>query len=199
MEIVNHRLVGVPYEPDDHGGPLTPQIVVVHYAVTLTARSTAVVLKARDYVSCHVSIGDGVVIQQVSFDRVAWHAGKSSYQGRDDVNKFSIGIEIANPGPLVERSKNYYPTWPNAAPWAGGVHRGRHKNDTGHTGWVYWAEYSERDIDMVIHLCDLLRDRYGITDIVGHDDVSPGRKQDPGPAFPLEAVRDAVFPSRRTA
>jgi AmpD protein len=36
----------------------------------------------------------GQVIQFVSCDSRAWHAGKSSWRGRDDCNDFSIGIEL---------------------------------------------------------------------------------------------------------
>jgi N-acetylmuramoyl-L-alanine amidase len=196
VQIVDHRLVGegVTWQPDEQGGELVPEIVVVHYAVTLTARSTAAVLDARDYVSCHVSIGAGQVIQQVPLNRVAWHAGKSSYQGRDDVNGFSLGIEISNPGPLIKRGDQFFPTWPHAKPWTGGVVEAWHKDDPKRQGWHYWAEFSELDVDTVIHLCELFRQECGIRDIVGHDEIAPGRKFDPGPAFPINAVRAAVFP-----
>ena len=46
-------------------------------------------------VSAHLLIRrDGEVIQFVPFGLRAWHAGKSSYQGRDNCNDFSIGIEL---------------------------------------------------------------------------------------------------------
>lgn len=46
-------------------------------------------------VSAHVLIRrDGEVVQYVPFDRRAWHAGRSSWQGRDNCNDFSIGIEL---------------------------------------------------------------------------------------------------------
>lgn len=46
-------------------------------------------------VSAHVLIRrDGSMIQYVPFDKRAWHAGRSSYQGRDNCNDFSIGIEL---------------------------------------------------------------------------------------------------------
>jgi len=46
-------------------------------------------------VSAHVLIRrDGRVVQYVPFDKRAWHAGKSSYQGRESCNDFSIGIEL---------------------------------------------------------------------------------------------------------
>ena len=46
-------------------------------------------------VSAHCLITrEGKVIQYVSFDDKAWHAGVSSYQGQENCNDFSIGIEL---------------------------------------------------------------------------------------------------------
>ena len=46
-------------------------------------------------VSAHCLIRrDGQIVQYVSFDDKAWHAGVSTYQGRDKCNDFSIGIEL---------------------------------------------------------------------------------------------------------
>lgn len=46
-------------------------------------------------VSAHVLIRrDGSLVQYVPFDKKAWHAGKSSFEGRSECNDFSIGIEL---------------------------------------------------------------------------------------------------------
>lgn len=46
-------------------------------------------------VSAHVLIQrDGTVVQFVPFDKKAWHAGKSCFEGREECNDFSIGIEL---------------------------------------------------------------------------------------------------------
>jgi len=46
-------------------------------------------------VSSHVLIKrTGEIIQFVPFNQRAWHAGVSTYKGRDDCNNFSIGIEL---------------------------------------------------------------------------------------------------------
>ncbi len=46
-------------------------------------------------VSAHACIRrDGRITQYVPFDKRAWHAGVSSFQGRTDCNDFSIGIEL---------------------------------------------------------------------------------------------------------
>ena len=46
-------------------------------------------------VSAHVLIKrNGKIIQFVPFNKRAWHAGVSSYKGKNDCNDFSIGIEL---------------------------------------------------------------------------------------------------------
>lgn len=42
----------------------------------------------------------------------------------------------------------------------------------------------------------LLKENYCITEIVGHDDISPDRKRDPGPAFPLDKLKDKILYGR---
>ncbi|MGE5708477.1 MAG: N-acetylmuramoyl-L-alanine amidase, partial [Bacteroidota bacterium] len=50
-------------------------------------------------VSAHYTIGkDGAIVQSVKDGKRAWHAGESSFQGRGDVNDFSLGIELVNDG-----------------------------------------------------------------------------------------------------
>jgi AmpD protein len=46
-------------------------------------------------VSSHLLINrDGSFQQFVPFNKCAWHAGQSSFEGKEDCNKFSIGIEL---------------------------------------------------------------------------------------------------------
>jgi AmpD protein len=46
-------------------------------------------------VSAHLLIKrDGEMVQYVAFNQRAWHAGVSNYQGRENCNDFSIGIEL---------------------------------------------------------------------------------------------------------
>lgn len=47
------------------------------------------------------------------------------------------------------------------------------------------------------HLCRLLIRKYPIDTIVGHEEISPHRKSDPGPAFPLERLRDRLLGGTR--
>lgn len=200
MRIENHRLLSATpdfkpeYQADEWGGPLKAELLVIHYAVTESAGATARVLDARQYVSCHLTIDKtGRIIQQVPFDRIAYHAGKSSYRGRQDVGRFSIGIEVSNPGPLLKMPDGSFETTYGKR-WEGGVVEAWHDNDKHKQGWHFWAEYSQTELDLCAHIGELLRLEYGLTDVVGHDEIAPGRKSDPGPAWPMAWLRETLFP-----
>ena len=102
-------------------------------------------------VSAHFLVRrDGALVQFVSCDERAWHAGASSWKGRERCNDFSIGVELEGT---------------DDAPYAA-------------------AQYAT-----LARLVKALRQRYPIADIVGHRDVAPGRKTDPGPAFDWRRLR----------
>lgn len=108
--------------------------------------------------------GNQPVIMQLADEQLrAWHAGVSSWKGRDNLNDTSIGIEIVNPG----------------------------FTRTG-TGMI-WHPFSASQISQVVVLAKDIVRRYSIapTDVVGHSDIAPGRKLDPGPFFPWKALADA--------
>jgi N-acetylmuramoyl-L-alanine amidase len=55
--------------------------------------------KKESKVSAHFTVGkDGHIVQSVNEAEASWHAGVSSFQGRSNVNGFSIGIEMCNVG-----------------------------------------------------------------------------------------------------
>jgi AmpD protein len=99
-------------------------------------------------VSAHVLVArDGTVTQYVPFDRRAWHAGKSTYCGRNACNDFSVGIELEGTDDL---------------------------------------EYAPEQYRVLAELITALRRAYPSlagAEIVGHSDIAPGRKTDPGPKF----------------
>lgn len=99
-------------------------------------------------VSAHLCIRrDGDVSQYVAFDRRAWHAGVSSWQGRSRCNDFSIGIELEGSEQMPFTPQQYLAL-------------------AGISG------------------CLLQRyPRLNPQTIVGHADIAPGRKTDPGPYF----------------
>jgi N-acetylmuramoyl-L-alanine amidase len=190
--IVGHRLQSADWFPDEVGNAIDPEIIVIHYTVSQTKPGVVQTFKARDYLSVHLCIGiDGSVTQMVPFDRLAYHAGESKWNGRPSCNQFSIGIELVNPGPVMK--KNSLPSYVDTTgrPWIGGVREARHQNPNCH--YDLWAEYSAAQVDACVRVCRALVAAYGIKDIVGHDDVSPGRKTDPGPAWDWQSFRGRVF------
>jgi N-acetyl-anhydromuramoyl-L-alanine amidase len=56
--------------------------------------------------------------------------------------------------------------------------------------------YADRQYDSLAGLTRALAARYPIADIVGHADIAPGRKTDPGPGFDWPRYRRALEPSR---
>ncbi|TIU67593.1 MAG: N-acetylmuramoyl-L-alanine amidase [Mesorhizobium sp.] len=79
---------------------LKPDMIVLHYTGMATGPGAEAWLcdPASD-VSAHYLIHeDGRIVQMVRESDRAWHAGKSSWFGRTDINSCSVGIEIVNPG-----------------------------------------------------------------------------------------------------
>ncbi|MFO1159917.1 MAG: N-acetylmuramoyl-L-alanine amidase [Reyranellaceae bacterium] len=147
--------------------------------------------------SAHIVIGrDGAVVQCVKFNRRAWHAGSGSWRGRSDINSWSIGIEMVNWGKL-KRVGNTWRTW-TQAPYAGHVGdpntdvlEAPHRNapDEGILGW---PTYTEAQVAKAIEVAQLIIQRYGIVEVIGHEDFRTD-KTDPGPAFPLASFRSRVL------
>lgn len=82
-------------------GPADIDTIVLHHTASGgTAQDTARYFQDPSAdVSSHYVVGkDGTIVQSVPDGKRAWHAGESSFKGRDDVNDFSIGIEIVNLG-----------------------------------------------------------------------------------------------------
>ncbi|MHC8302485.1 N-acetylmuramoyl-L-alanine amidase [Pseudomonas sp. ZS1P83] len=137
------------------------QFVVVHYTSASLERSLQ--LLTHGEVSSHYLIGDdkGATIYKLMDENLrAWHAGESEWQGRTWLNSSSIGIEIVNPG----------------------------FKDTP-TGRL-WYPYSEDQVQSLIVLLRDISKRYAINprSIIGHSDIAPLRKLDPGPLFPWKRL-----------
>jgi N-acetylmuramoyl-L-alanine amidase len=137
------------------------------------------------------------MIQTVPFDHVAYHAGESEWEGYSGLNSWAIGIEIANYGWLPPRpdgsfqrlGANGKPETPRFD--ASQVLVADHPN-----GWPKahgWELYPDAQRAAVRALCQALLARYpDIVEIVGHDEIAPARKQDPGPALDMAPFRHLV-------
>lgn len=174
-----------------------PDTIVLHYTAGKNGESSARYL-ARDHVkaSAHLVVArDGAIYQLVPFNTVAWHAGRSSWKGRSGLNQYSIGIEIDNAGVLT-RAGSQYAAWFGRKYSPDEVIQATHRNEDNPR---HWHTYTEQQIEVVETLCEMLTDRYpAIKEIVGHEEIARGRKQDPGPAFPLDELRHRIFNDRDT-
>ncbi|WP_017347007.1 N-acetylmuramoyl-L-alanine amidase [Pantoea sp. A4] len=142
------------------------KVVVIHYTAEDFASSLAT-LTDRE-VSVHYLIprqppqrdGQGVIWQLVPEEQLAWHAGSSFWRGASRINDTSIGIELVNSG--------YQRTL---------------------TG-LRWQAFTPDQIRALAALVQDITRRYAISpeNIVGHSDIAPGRKQDPGPLFPWQQL-----------
>lgn len=79
---------------------MRPDAIILHYTGMETGEAAeAWLCDPRSEVSAHYLVyEDGTIVQMVRETDRAWHAGKGSWGGKSDVNSFSIGIEIVNPG-----------------------------------------------------------------------------------------------------
>ncbi len=200
-KIKSHRLhsgsAAVPFEKSPNtGGALDPRFLVIHYTATGPGTNTATFFsKASAKVSAHLVIRrDGTVIQCVPFNVVGWHAGKSSWidtSGKKFIglNNSSIGIEIENWGPLTKTGAGWV-SWTSQPVDAGKAIEARHKFGVPNGGW---ETFTEAQLEQAIAVASVICEEYGIKEIVGHDDISPGRKSDPGPAWNMKSFIAKVF------
>lgn len=197
MEIKDHFIHGENVKKfiksPNHSGKYSsgmPDTIVMHYTAGPLKPSIAALTSPRRRASAHLIVDrDGSVIQLVPFNLIAWHAGKSSYGNRTGLNKYSIGIEMVNAGPLT-KSGNVYRSWFGSAYNPSDVIEATHRNQTKPR---FWHTYTEEQIQTVFEICQLLIDEYNMKFILGHEEIAPGRKTDPGPAFPLDRLRDKLL------
>ena len=95
----------------------------------------------------------GRVLQFVSCEQRAWHAGRSAWRGRENCNDWSVGIELEG-----LEGQPFEP-----------------------------AQYRQ-----LARLLRALSRRHPLNEVVGHEDVAPGRKADPGPGFSWAVLRRAL-------
>lgn len=182
----------------DSGILKNPDIIVIHYTGSNKIKADIQTLfYSKKQVSVQFVIDlDGTIHQLMPVNKIAWHAGESRLGNRTWLNKYSIGIEIVNAGFLTEKSDGSFTTWYGDPVKKEDAVLLKHKNESKEK---YWHTYTKNQIDSVKELCEILCDEFGIEYIVGHDDISPGRKQDPGPAFPIEKIRSLLLDNRKEA
>jgi N-acetylmuramoyl-L-alanine amidase len=148
--------------PSPNQAPRTEpvDVLVLHYTELPLNESLDILRDAAKphRVSAHYVLAEeGTVYRLVPEDRVAWHAGRSHWRGRDQLNATSIGIEIVN------------------------LHGDHH-------------DYPPAQITALIALCHGIITRHSTIvprNVVGHSDIAPKRKIDPGLRFPWSTLAQA--------
>lgn len=196
MGFVNGLLKGVEYQKAQWIGPdIIPEIVILHDTASPIKKGSAAAYLREN--SAKVSVQfvierDGTIIQQVPVGKRANHAGKSVYHGREWCNGFSVGIEIVNPGKMSWVNDRKVRAW-----WGQefdvedfGIER---VATIAHgSGW--WMPYTEAQLEAVIRLLqDLFASYDTLMDVTTHWYVSPGRKVDTNPLFPLDHIKAFVM------
>jgi len=174
-----------------HGGRFDPPptLLVMHYTASggdALTDAKYFASRTKKQASAHLILGrGGELYQSVNLEVIAHHAGRSVFRGMTSCNRFSIGIEIDNWGPLDRGADGEYRAWPGTVVNESLVVEADHKNGGDS---FYWERYPEAQLTALEELTELLLEEYGDTlrDIAGHDDIAPKRKQDPGPAFPMK-------------
>lgn len=196
MKFRNHRAVGVPFGKARWiGEEITPVLVVLHdTASRLAAGNVEAYLRNNTArTSVHFIIArDGRIEQQVPTNRRANHAGKSHYHGREWCNGFSIGIEMTNPGRMSDGGGGYARTW-----WGEKLQTDLfdiERKSTPEHGDHLWMPPTEAQITSCLDLLHGLFDYVPtLEDIRAHWYISPGRKVDVNPLFPLDHIRSQVL------
>ena len=175
-----------------------PRIAVIHFTYGGIARSSAEWFRSPDNPgsSAHVVIErDGSVIQCVPWDKVAWHAGRSRWRNLSGLNAHSFGIELANWG-YLKRAGDGWSCWTGARVHDPVVAVHRNGNPDRLRNPIGWESYPEAQFAAAVQVVRSLVKSYGVDEVVGHDDIAPTRKWDPGPAFDLARFRSCVFGGR---
>ena len=141
--------------------------LVLHYTAAEFENSLKILTDPKTQLSAHYLVpeesmdGQRKIFQLVKEEERAWHAGFSRWQKRTNLNDTSIGIEIVNLGYTDDKK-----------------------------GKRTWYPFSDYQIESVIELAKIIVERYNIpaTHVIGHSDIAPGRKVDPGPLFPWKKL-----------
>ncbi|MBC7745611.1 MAG: N-acetylmuramoyl-L-alanine amidase [Flavobacterium sp.] len=201
MKILNHQLYGhddvqVNYRPTPNkGGRYIPQYLIIHYTAATTEQSAiSWLISPIAQASAHLIIGrEGTITQLAPFNLITWHAGKSIWAGLNGMNKYSIGIELVNAGRLSKIGEKCICPVDKKSVSDDDVMIAIHKNETQES---LWQEYTEAQLEVTQEIAALLVKTYKLVDILGHEDISPIRKSDPGPAFPMKSFRGRAMGRR---
>lgn len=147
--------------------------IIIHYTVADFDLSLKILTRPKSNSSHYlVDIHPPTIYRLVDEGRRANHAGVSSWKGDTNLNLSSIGIEIVNSALVARPDYDLLMPYPELKSW---------------------MPYPDEQIAAVIELVKMIVKEHKIcrTCILGHSDIAPQRKQDPGPLFPWKRLADA--------
>ncbi len=149
------------------------RFLILHYTGMDETGSLHTLTAAESGVSAHYLVGlpqahhPVTVYALVAETARAWHAGRSGWGEEQSLNAASIGIELVNEGPLGPL---------NDDDWCAGQ-------------WAPWPDAQIRALAELIQPL-LARQQIPPSRVLGHSDIAPGRKIDPGARFPWRQLHD---------
>ncbi len=198
LKIREHRLdktsakvISAPTLNQNSQREIDPKHIIIHYTAGRSFESSVNWLtNPKSKASAHIIVGrEGEIAQLVDFNRRAWHAGRSIWDGKPDLNSRSIGIELDNAGKLNRRADGYYTWFGRRVP----------DSDVVIVDGSLWHAFTDAQIETAYTICEAIIDEYPTIGedpeggVLGHNDIAPGRKVDPGPAFPMNKFRSWLY------
>lgn len=195
MEIIYDRLSNIEFyqSPNISNGRNICDFIIIHYTGSYVGIKGDIntALNPESRVSWHLTIGrDGSIKQTANFRQIAWHAGKSFWNAKQvnrtytNLNKYSIGIELDNAGLLTKKDNKFYTAYGQEVPLSNVF-----MDTTNNT----WELFSENQINLCNEIALKLAKHYNCVDILGHNEIAPDRKVDPGSAFPLQDLKEKLY------
>ena len=152
MTIINEKIYSINFDPKKRNKKSIKFLIIHYTGMKIQKEAINRLTQIQSQVSTHYFIkNDGKIVLMVPEKFTAWHAGVSKWKNFNLLNKYSIGIEINNPG-----------------------HQFGYKN------------FKKKQLVSIIKLAKYLVKKYNIkpSHILGHSDIAPFRKKDPGEKFP---------------
>ncbi len=148
---INHNFKSLNFDEREEGS--AAEFLIIHYTACDLAESLRCLTDDSSPipVSAHYLIDESGEVYQLVDEKVrAWHAGESYWRGIDGLNTWSVGIELVNPGYVLE-----------------------------------YSPFPQPQMESLLALAQRIMRHHRIAprNVLGHSDIAPGRKVDPGELF----------------
>ena len=156
MTIINEKIYSINFDLKKRNKKSIKFLIIHYTGMKIQKEAIKRLTQIQSQVSTHYFIkNDGKIVLMVPEKFAAWHAGVSKWKNFNSLNKYSIGIEINNPG-----------------------HQFGYKN------------FKKKQLVSIVKLAKYLVKKYNIkpSHILGHSDIAPFRKKDPGEKFPWKLL-----------